>query len=66
MGTIELLQNQLSRIDAELISLSRVDISDFKAVYSRQRKLEHLKREKYRIEIQIGLEAMEKVGLLIP
>lgn len=58
MSTIELLQNQLRKIDAELISLSRVDISDFKAVYSRARRLEHLKREKYRIEIQIGLEVM--------
>ena len=59
MSTIELLQNRLRKIDAELISLSRVDISDFKAVYSRSRRLEHLNREKYRIEIQIGLEAME-------
>ena len=59
MSTIELLQNQLRKIDAELISLSRVDISDFKAVYSRTRRLDHLQREKYRIEIQIGLEAME-------
>ena len=58
MGTIELLQNQLRKIDAELISLSRVDISDYKAVYSRTRRLDHLQREKYRIEIQIGLEAM--------
>ena len=58
METLNILQNQLRKIDAELISLSRVDISDFKAVYSRSRRLDHLKREKYRIEIQIGLEAM--------
>ena len=58
MSTIISLQNQLCKIDAELISLSRVDISDFKAAYFRSRRLDHLKREKYRIEIQIGLEAM--------
>ena len=58
MSTLISLQNQLRKIDAELISLSRVDISDFKAVYSRSRRLDHLNREKYRIEIQIGLEAM--------
>ena len=58
MGTIELLQNQLSKIDAELFSLQCVKTTDFKAEYSRSRRLDHLKREKYRIEIQIGLEVM--------
>ena len=58
MGTIELLRHQLNKIDCELFSLQNVKITDFKGEYSLQRKLDHLKREKYRIEIQIGLEAM--------
>lgn len=59
MTDLQALKNQLSKIDNELLSLLPVDISDFKAVYSRQRRLDHLKREKSRLEILIELEVAE-------
>lgn len=58
MSNLELLKQQMSKISAELSSLPPVNLSDFKMVYYRARKLDHLKREKSRLEIQIELERM--------
>lgn len=55
MGTINVLRQQLSRIDAELYHPPPL-VDDYRIQYQYCRRVEHLRRERTRLLIQIELE----------
>ena len=46
----------LKQINDRLRNLPAPDVNDYKSVYSHARRLEHLNREKRRLELQMELE----------